>query len=136
MEIQTAITKQQCNLYDVTGYVCPPRLQENVFTLAANDNLDHNPTSSTAKNYFHGTGISIFQYPRDGSQPVQIPSLESCHDTEIHLPGYNTTVQPTKLDPVSPPLPTANPCHIKRIECFEESKDWLQICVHTFKMVT
>ena len=26
------------------------------------NNLDHNPSSSTAKDSFHGTGISIFQF--------------------------------------------------------------------------
>ena len=27
------------------------------------DNLDHNPSSITSTDYFHGTGISLFQFP-------------------------------------------------------------------------
>jgi len=27
------------------------------------DNLDHNPSSTTSKEFFHGTGISLFQFP-------------------------------------------------------------------------
>jgi len=34
-----------------------------VFTVGALDNLDHNPSSSAAVDAFHGTGISLFQFP-------------------------------------------------------------------------
>ena len=34
-----------------------------VFTTAAVDNIDHNPSSTTAKESFHGTAISLFQHP-------------------------------------------------------------------------
>ena len=43
--------------------VCPTNLCQNIFTVAALDNLDHNPTSRTASSSFHGTWISIFQFP-------------------------------------------------------------------------
>ena len=62
VEIQTNITKQLCKEYQDQETVCPPRLQEGLFTVTAIDNLDHNPTSTTASKSFHGTGISIFQY--------------------------------------------------------------------------
>ena len=45
------------------GIVCPTNLRQHIFTVAALDNLDHNPTSRTANSSFHGTGISIFQFP-------------------------------------------------------------------------
>ena len=62
LEIQNSITNLLCKLYDVQRSAYPPRLQENIFTVSAIDNLDHNPSSSTAKDSFHGTGISIFQF--------------------------------------------------------------------------
>ena len=62
LEIKNIITNQLCKLYDVQRFACPPRLQENIFTVLQSDNLDHNPSSSTAKDSFHGTGISIFQF--------------------------------------------------------------------------
>lgn len=43
--------------------VCPSNLRKEIFTVAALDNLDHNPSSRTATTSFHGTGISIFQFP-------------------------------------------------------------------------
>ena len=52
------------------GVVCPSNLCKNVFTVAALDNLDHNPTSRTAASSFHGTGISIFQISVPGNPGI------------------------------------------------------------------
>ena len=43
--------------------VCPENLRSNLFTVAAPDNLDHNPSSRTSTSSFHGTAISVFQHP-------------------------------------------------------------------------
>ncbi|KAI8487001.1 hypothetical protein Bbelb_352610 [Branchiostoma belcheri] len=48
-----------------------------LFTTAAVDNIDHNPSSTTAKDSFHGTAISLLQHPNsaeDGER--QSPSFE------------------------------------------------------------
>ena len=42
--------------------VCPLNLKKGVFTTAAVDNIDHNPTAASAKSSFHGTSISLFQH--------------------------------------------------------------------------
>jgi hypothetical protein len=60
VNIAQAIADQIKNTNDV---VCPTNLRGSIFTVAALDNLDHNPTSRTATTSFHGTGISIFQFP-------------------------------------------------------------------------
>jgi hypothetical protein len=39
------------------GVACLPKLRQGVFTTAAVDNVDHNPSSTTSKSSFHGTGI-------------------------------------------------------------------------------
>ena len=52
----------------VTGFVilqlprvvCPLQLRRGVFTTSAVDNIDHNPSSTSAQGSLHGTGISIF----------------------------------------------------------------------------
>ena len=49
-------TYAACQLYLIEQVVCPPTLRSNVFTTAAVDNIDHNPSATTAKNSFHGTG--------------------------------------------------------------------------------
>ncbi|VDI15847.1 Hypothetical predicted protein [Mytilus galloprovincialis] len=41
----------------------PAFIKGQMFTTAAVDNIDHNPSSTTSKSSFHGTGISIFQHP-------------------------------------------------------------------------
>ncbi|KAG0700044.1 hypothetical protein GWK47_025700 [Chionoecetes opilio] len=41
-----------CQLYRIEQVVCPPTLRSNVFTTAAVDNIDHNPSATTAKNSF------------------------------------------------------------------------------------
>jgi len=55
--------------------VCPTNLRQHIFTVAALDNLDHNPTSRTAKSSFHGTGISIFQFPSSQKPGLDLECL-------------------------------------------------------------
>ena len=52
-----------CATYEDEGIVCPLNLARNIFTTAAVDNIDHNPSSTTASDSFHGTGISLMQHP-------------------------------------------------------------------------
>ena len=40
--------------------VCPPQLHQGLFTTAAAENIDHNPSSITAHGSFHGIGISLW----------------------------------------------------------------------------
>ena len=63
------------------GVVCPANLRKDLFTVAALDNLDHNPSSTTATGSFHGTGISIFQFPTKSNHGqaqdgISLPSTE------------------------------------------------------------
>ena len=66
------------------------------FTVGALDNIDYNPSSTTAQGSFHGTGISLFQFPSssvDGTQsrpPITLPPGKP--DRNIHLPESYTTV--------------------------------------------
>jgi len=66
------------------GVVVPACLKKGVFTVGALDNLDHNPSSTTAASSFHGTGISMFQLPTtmnpgEERPPVTIPPQETGH---------------------------------------------------------
>jgi len=62
MEISTNIGNYVSDCYESEGVVCPLNMKKRVFTTAAVDNIDHNPSSVTAKGSFHGTGISLFQH--------------------------------------------------------------------------
>ena len=53
----------QANDVVCPNVVCPTHLRKGLLTVGAMDNIDHNPSSTTADSSFHGTGISIIQFP-------------------------------------------------------------------------
>ena len=63
LEISTEMKNQILQQFHRDQVVCPTQLRSNVFTTAAVDNIDHNPSSTTAKDSFHGTAISLTQHP-------------------------------------------------------------------------
>ena len=65
LEISTELASKACSQFQRDGVVCPVKLRSGLFTTAAVDNLDHNPSSTTATDAFHGTAISLFQHPTD-----------------------------------------------------------------------
>ena len=72
LSISTDVGNKICDTYHKNG-VCPPSMRKGLFTTAQVDNIDHNPSSSTAITSFHGTAISVFQHPTffdDGSKIV------------------------------------------------------------------
>ncbi len=105
-QLATAVTEDIVK----KGIVCPAQLRIGLFTLSALDNLDHNPSSTTAKGAYHGTGISLFQSPtklkmgcpQDG---ISIASLEA--KKKCVLPDKYTVVPAVefKKDKVAVPKP-------------------------------
>lgn len=59
-----------CQRYEENGTVCPSNLRGMVFTTAVVDNIDHNPSFTTATGSFHDTSISLIQHPS---------TTEECH---------------------------------------------------------
>ena len=59
LQIQSNISNRICKRYEEEKVVCPPNLRRDLFTIAAVNNIDHNPTSATAKDFFHGTTVSL-----------------------------------------------------------------------------
>ena len=50
-----------CERSNETGNVCPSQLHHDLFIVGTLDNNDKNPSSTTAKDSFHRTWISLFQ---------------------------------------------------------------------------
>ena len=73
-----------CRKFQDENLVCPVRLRKGIFTSSTVDNIDHNPSSNTAKGSFHGIGISLVQ---DAS--LEYPGIEQ---EQIYLE------HPNKLD--------------------------------------
>ena len=100
LNLTSDISNTVCEQYRVDGFVCPPKLRCSVHTSVAVDNLDYNPTSSTAKDSFHGTGISLIQHLSSESERydrgVQISSQSPSGTSQsiVPLPSYYRNVPP------------------------------------------
>lgn len=113
MEISTSMGNRVCEQYHRDEVVCPPNLREGLFTTAAVDNIDHNPSSTTSTDSFHGTGISLFQHPslqNNGTDRREHSVLEqpSTTTTLSELPESYTCARPLVLPRKDPPLPKAD----------------------------
>ena len=110
MAISTAMGNRVCEQYHREQVVCLPNLRHGLFTTAAIDNIDHNPSSTTATDSFHGTGISIFLYPTaqiPGTDHREHRLLEEIAPSKrlAQLPESYTSVRPLVLARKDVPLP-------------------------------
>ncbi|XP_065669903.1 uncharacterized protein LOC124808522 [Hydra vulgaris] len=129
--IKTTLLNRLCKLYNDNNTVCPPSLIENVFTTAAIDNIDHNPSSSTATKSFHGTSISIFQHA-EIDLPVKrydYDFSEKANNAILELPSYYTTIEPTKDHSMEYPIQTTNFHQFKNFDAFSDSREWFTAVV-------
>ena len=87
--------------YVEDGVICPPVLRKQLFTTAAVDNIDHNPTATTAQTSFHGTSVSIFQHPSteiagDEREPLNLESEMKVKKVP-ELPEAYTNIRPAYI---------------------------------------
>ena len=108
LEVSAQLGDAAVSKYKAEGIVCPNILRKYLFTTAAMDNINHNPTATTATTSFHGTSISIFQHPIVGNEGEQ--QEPNRIDTKVNkiqeLPGSYTNVRPaffTQKNPEPPP---------------------------------
>ena len=108
--ISTQLGNSVCQQYQTENVVCPLKLRKDFFTVAAVDNIDHNPSSTTAKDSFHGTGNSLFQQPTVENPGTDrgLPILNDYTNgmSIAPLPESYTTINPVIDIKKDPPLPT------------------------------
>ena len=128
-----------CQLYQMEQVVCPPTLRGKVFTTAAVDNIDHNPSATTAKDSFHGTGISLLQHPSvqdDGTDRSIASTVDHTSSKGVdNLPNYYTEVAPVDSSIKGSSIPDTSLTSIKskNFEMYEEQEyKWLE---NTMKIV-
>jgi hypothetical protein len=83
--------------YTEEGVVCPAVMRKGLFTTAAIDNIDHNPTATTATTSFHGTSISLFQHlstDNEGEKHESIRIKDSKVKRVPELPDSFTNIHP------------------------------------------
>lgn len=129
MDIEESLATSVSERFNQEGCVAPACLKKGLFSVGALDNIDHNPSSTTSSSSFHGTGISIFQFPSasnpgESRPPIVIPPS----GTERHsLPDSFSVVPPVALAVESVSVPACNTVPVQR--CVEEAKaqeaEWL-----------
>ncbi len=97
MELKSLLAGAVCEQFEQQGLVCPPGLRRGLFTVGALDNIDYNPSAMTAQGSFHGTAISIFQFPTASNRgvlrvPLAIEPRQSCKcflpDNYSNVPAF------------------------------------------------
>ena len=124
--ISADIANQMISKWEDLGVVVPLDAVKGVFTVGAFDNVDHNPSSTTAQTSLHGTCISITQYispDNQGSQISQvdlqlnsnqtrnIPPLPDFYknvDTDVTQPANESVYVPDDIHSLPPSLPVEN----------------------------
>ena len=96
LELSAQIGNSACQQFHREQVVCSSNMRSNVFTTSAIDNIDHNPSSTTAKWSFHGTAISLLQHPSftGGGVDRSSGSREASSKMVDRLPHYYADVPP------------------------------------------
>ena len=111
LAISTELGNSVCRRYHEENVVCPPNLRMGLFTTAAVDNIDHNPSSTTAQDSFHGTGISMFQHataelPGDERPSIVLEqTVTGGTKSVVELPNTYAEVTPAVLPNKYVPVP-------------------------------
>lgn len=110
LTISKDLGNEVCARYEAEHVVCPANLRHGLFTTSAVDNIDHNPTSTTAQGAYHGTGISLFQHPNNDVHGVErdteiLRQSESKEKTLSELPEEYTSIPPASLHTKEPTVP-------------------------------
>lgn len=141
LSISTDLGNAVCRRYLEENVVCPCNLRINLFTTAAVDNIDHNPSSTTAQDSFHGTGISLFQHstdeiPDSSRRCINISQPTANTKSVAELPTSYTEVAPAVLPNKTPPVPETSSqlqggSTVNR--AMEKELDWLEDVNGTIK---
>ena len=89
LELSTVLGNDVLRHYEEHKVVCPPSLRKNVFTAAAIDNFDHNPSSTSAEGSFHGTGISLLQHITE-EEPGVVRNKKSIQSSSKKLSQFQS----------------------------------------------
>jgi len=132
-----------CQRFHMEQSVCPPMLKGNIFTTAAVDNLDHNPSATTAKDSFHGTGISLLQHPNSANEGLHSGTIiiqsNAGSKTVGCLPDFYTDVPPITFSVKQSEIPNTSVISLKRNAYKKHAEDeyrWLENTRHVLEVST
>ena len=132
-KIRNSIVTQLRAKHIKEDIVCPPALQKGLFTTAAIDNIDNDPSSTGAKLFFHGTSISILQH-RESSDlyentnwPFKLDVTCSTDNPKPTLPCHFTDIISVKRGkPEYPSKPSLSETNSTYVDINENASEWLK----------
>jgi len=118
-----------CARFESDGVVCPPKRLKGVFTTAAVDNIDQNPSSVTAQGAFHGSGSSS-DAPGEEREVLSIENQPLKTKCLARPPDSYTAVRPVILPRSEPAVPHLQGSFVRICSGMEEAFSleykWLQ----------
>ena len=132
LEISSELGNKVSAQFQAGNVVCSLNVKRNLFTTSAVDNIDHNPSSTTATGSLHGTAISLFQHPtreNHGQERavVQLASVQLIKGI-ASLPKQYAEVPPVEAWKIDPSFPNttvkADDFHRLTVDLSDEKK-WL-----------
>ena len=86
LEMSAQLGDATVSKYVELGVVCPPVLREDLFTTVVMDNIDHNPSATTAITSFRGTSISLFHHPATDNHREELQLVKFGPERVISVP--------------------------------------------------
>ena len=112
LRISSSVAPSIIQRFETEGVVCPPQLKIGLFTTGQVDNIDHNPSSVTSADSFHGTAHSLCQHSaveNEGVAREQIVLGEEATEKRIPaLPLTYTNILPSVPMPKEVKAPVVN----------------------------
>ena len=108
LQFTTDLSNHEIQRYECEKVICPSPLRNKVFTTGCLDNIDHNPSSTSSHDSFHGTAISVTQHitnnygeDRDTTEITECTISKSKMKT---LPVYYSEIPPVTMNKdITPP---------------------------------
>ena len=70
------------SLFENDDAVVPGNLRSGLFTIGAKDNIDKNSSCIVSKFHYHGTSLSLFQFPTYNN-----PGIERHYEKYVEIPS-------------------------------------------------
>ena len=115
LQFTTDLSNHEIQRYECEKVICPSPLRNKVFTTGCLDNIDHNPSSTSSHDSFHGTAISVTQHITTSTSKMKT------------LPVYYSEIPPVSMnkDVTAPKTQTLEkiPTHLFRILTMTTTKN-------------
>ena len=115
LRVTQGMSEASLRLFEEEGAVVPGNLRTGLFTIGAKDNIDKNARCTISKSHYHGTSLSLFQFPSASNKGLErryekYVNVSSGSKKVRELPSFYTDIDEIK-DPSSTfflSVPTVN----------------------------